>query len=91
MNTPMPDKWNYSCTFCQGSGWVVAVHRERGSPFSFRCKCKAAEKLSPKVPQWSETRRKAFKADYDDRPVPIAVAVKHGGFIEKSIPKGDAE
>lgn len=87
----VPERWAYSCNYCQGSGWVVAVHRDRGNPFSFRCKCPAAEKLSPKVPQWTEAHRKTFKADYDDRPAPTAVAGKPVGFIEKSIPNGDAE
>lgn len=57
------DRVSFSCSWCKGTGWIVASHKTKPGLFGFRCSCSLGDRYSSKIPVWSSGYSQDFIPD----------------------------
>lgn len=47
------------CSMCNGSGFVVAIHKKSRASYGFRCSCYRSTRYAKIIPEWSEQKHRA--------------------------------
>lgn len=57
------DRVSFSCSWCKGTGWIVASHKTKPGLFGFKCSCSLGDRYSSKIPVWSSGYSQDFIPD----------------------------